>query len=331
MTRGRLAIVAALAAAIATACSSSDEAKSGNGNCGAPSMEEIPDDLACTGLYSDFKTKAIAPTARPYGPAVPFWSDGLDKDRYISLPPGTKIDDSNPDDWKFPVGTKLWKDMHKGATKVETRYFTKVSEDTWLKGSYVWAADGQSAKNQPGADVMVEGQPYHVPTTLDCDSCHHGRKDRILGFEAISLGQAGATGLTLAQLNTEGVLQPPPSRTTVTLPDPALGILHANCGITCHNDNSGATAYQTKLHFRLGFDEVPKPVEQWDLWATAVNQKTTSPGRAGDLRIDPGKPESSEVIKAMSLRGDGQMPPIATKVVDQKSVDTITAWIKTLH
>ena len=325
-------MVAALAVAVAIAagCSSSDEDKAG-GDCAGGDPNQIPDDLACTGLYADFTAKTIAPTARPYAPAVPFWSDGLDKDRYIFLPDGQTIDDSAPDDWKLPVGTKVWKDIHKGPKKIETRYFTKLPDQSWIQGTYVWSEDGLTAKSGAGQDIMIDGQPYHIPTTSECGDCHHGRRDRMLGFEAISLGQPGATGLTLAQLATENKLAPPPSRTTVTVKEPALALLHVNCGITCHNNNAGSTAYTTKLHMRLGFDEIAtKPVEQWEVFLDTVGVDTTSPGREAK-RIVPGKPEESALYNAMNHRGDGQMPPIATKVVDAKSVATIETWIKSLH
>ena len=332
MMIGRTSIVATLAVAIAIAagCSSSDDAAAANGNCNnAP--DQIPDDLACTGLYADFNAKTIAPTARPYAPAVPFWSDGLDKDRYLQLPEGQTIDTSAPDDWKFPVGTKVWKDIHKGPKKIETRYFTKLPDQTWIAGAYVWSEDGTKAIAGAGQDITVDGQPYHIPTTAECSECHKGRKDRMLGLEAISLGQPGATGLTLAVLAQENKLTPPPSRTTVDVKEPALGLLHVNCGITCHNTNSGSTAYSTNLHMRLGFDEIAtKPITEWDIYKNTVGADTTSPAREGK-RIVAGKPEESALVSAMNHRGEGQMPPIATRVVDQKSVDTISAWIKGLH
>lgn len=325
-----MVVAMAAAVSIAGACSSSDDANGANGNCNnAP--DEIPEDLACTGLYSDYATKTIAPTARPYAPAVPFWSDGLDKDRYIFLPEGQTIDATNPDDWKFPVGTKIWKDIHKGPKKVETRYFTKLPDQSWIQGSYVWSDDGMTATSGAGRDITIDGQPYHVPTTAECGDCHHGRKDRMLGFEAISLGQPGATGLNLQALTAENKLVPPLPRTDVKVSEPALAILHVNCGITCHNDYAGATAFSTKLHMRLGFDEIAnKPVTEWDVFKNTVNVDTTSPGRDGK-RIAPGDPEASALVQAINHRGEGQMPPLATNVVDQKSVDIISTWIKGLH
>ena len=64
-----------------------------------------PDDVFCTGLYENHDSTQHARTAAPYTPGLTFRSDGAQKDRYLYLSPGTKIDTSNLDARKFPVGT----------------------------------------------------------------------------------------------------------------------------------------------------------------------------------------------------------------------------------
>src|SRR5262249_2715497 len=148
---------------------------------------------------------------------------------------------------RFPVGTKAWKEFRHGARKIETRFFWKAKDDHWLSASYVWSEDGTKAMRGEGTNLTVDGKPYHVPKTTECDQCHRGRKDRLLGFEAMSLAQPTASGVTLTVLAAENRLAPPPPRTVVTLPNPALGILHVNCGVTCHNGTPTASAFDTKL------------------------------------------------------------------------------------
>src|SRR5262249_28271401 len=145
-------------------------------SCGS-NTDEVPQELSCTGLYADFTKKAVAPNARAYAPAVPLWSDGYEKDRFIMLPDGAKIDATNIDDWRFPVGTKAWKEFRHGAHKIETRFFWKAKDDHWLSASYVWSEDGTKATRGDGTDLTVDGKPYHVPKTTECDQCHRGRKD----------------------------------------------------------------------------------------------------------------------------------------------------------
>ena len=84
--------------------------------------------LECTGLYAAIASKQIALGVRAFSPAVPLWSDGADKLRWIFLPPGTSIDSSNPNEWVFPVGTKAWKEFSSGGQRVETRLWQKVDE-----------------------------------------------------------------------------------------------------------------------------------------------------------------------------------------------------------
>ena len=97
------------------------------GDGGCPTDGAIPDDLSCTGLYSDWATKTIASDAIPYTPALVFWSDGADKSRWLYLPPGTTIDTTDMDNWVFPVGTKIWKQFVLDGQLVETRLIWKTA------------------------------------------------------------------------------------------------------------------------------------------------------------------------------------------------------------
>jgi hypothetical protein len=328
-----LAAVLTAALTVAGCAHHSDDASSDSAaltGCG-DSGDDAPDDLACTGLYTDLATKALAPNVRQYAPAVPLWSDGADKSRFIQLPDGATIDAKNMDDWTFPVGTKAWKEFRKGDRKVETRFFWKQKEGTWVQAAYVWSEDGTHANRGEGQTVTVDGQPYSVPKNTDCNSCHKGRKDKLLGFEAISLAQPEATGLTLATLAAEHRIDPVPPRTSLTLPQRGLGVLHVNCGVACHNTNPSSLANPTGLHMRLSFDAVANhPVEEWDTVKTAVGVPAKLPGWAGEVRVTPSVPETSLIVKVMKLRGDGQMPPIATNVVDEQGVASVMDWIRSL-
>ncbi|MCK5942315.1 MAG: hypothetical protein KAI24_10130, partial [Planctomycetes bacterium] len=67
-----------------------------------------PARLADTGLYADFARREVAADVLPYSPVYALWSDGANKRRWLWLPPGTHIDGSDPDAWRFPIGTRLW-------------------------------------------------------------------------------------------------------------------------------------------------------------------------------------------------------------------------------
>jgi hypothetical protein len=336
------------------------EATSDASDAGMPSMEAglgaecagasvPPSTLACTGLYADIATKTLAPGVRFYQPAVPLWSDNAQKARWIELPPGTTIDASNPSEWTFPVGTKVWKEFSKNGKRIETRLFQKVGSGPpsyWVHATYAWNADESAAVASGGGDMALEGDggTYHIPTFAECEQCHNGRVDHILGFEAISLGLDGAQGLTLAELSSEGLLAPTPAQTKFTIGDdgtgaaaPALAWLHINCGVTCHNANSTATAFGAGMRLRLdpALLDGRQVNSDFDPLKTTIGVPAVSPGWIQPVqwnRIVPGDPSGSLLVQLISSRGTsnpvrGQMPPIATSIVDTGDVAKVVDWV----
>ena len=97
-----------------------------------------PADVFCIGLYADHDPTHYAASALPYTPGVVLWSDGAEKQRYLALPPSTQIDTSDMDAWKFPVGTKAFKEFRFDGKLVETRLVWKQSEPTGSSRTYIW-------------------------------------------------------------------------------------------------------------------------------------------------------------------------------------------------
>ena len=308
---------------VISSCSSTPER-----NC-STDPNALPEDLACATLYSDFDARVVAKSARPFAPGTPFYSDGYDKARWIELPDGQSIDATIPDDWKFPVGTKLWKEFRVGDRKIETRLLWKKAEG-WVIAAYVWSEDGTSAKRGEGSNFSVNGLAYHVPSQTECLDCHKGRRDIVLGFEAVSLAQPAASGITLAMLAQENKITPPPAKTSLTV-DPGLAQLHVSCGVSCHNANSAATRKDSKLRLRISLDEAAnKPVTAWELYTTTVKVPATLPvWRAGPL-IEPGVPEKSVLISAMTETASTDRMPPTRRDVDLDGIAAVTAFIKTL-
>ncbi|HVR63854.1 MAG TPA: hypothetical protein VMU50_18260 [Polyangia bacterium] len=296
-----------------------------------------PKTLVCTGLYADIVAKQIAPGVTPYAPAVPLWSDGAEKQRWISLPAGSVIDTSDPSEWKFPVGTKAWKEFSRDGRRVETRLWHKVTATYWVDATYAWNNDETEATQSGGGDIpWGDGGTYHIPTDDECQKCHRGRTDRLLGFEQIELGLPGASGMTLDQLVASGSLSVPPASTAMIIGDdgtgvaaPALAWMHANCGVTCHNDNPGATGYPSGLRLRLDATQMDgRSSADFDSLRTTVGVSVNAPNWAGQTRIIPGDPDHSLLYHLITNRGTGnQMPPIATSVVDIEHTPLIQAWI----
>lgn len=297
--------------------------------------------LECAGLYSDFASKTVAPTMHPYAPAVPLWSDGAEKQRWIELPAGKKIDATDPNEWVFPVGTKVFKQFSYGGRRVETRLFEKVAPNQWVHATYAWNDTETATRLSYGESVTTpDGGSWLIPSGQDCEACHFGRSDRILGFEAVNLGLPGASGYTLARLVQEGLVTPAPASTSLVVGDdgtgldgPALSWLHVNCGVTCHNANEGSTAYGAGMRLRLDprwLDGSP-PTSSWDPIRTAVSVPCTSGSFAGQPRIAPGDPSASVLVQLISTRGGLQMPPAPlSRLVDTPDVAAVKAWVAAL-
>jgi hypothetical protein len=303
-------------------------------------MLQPPTSLACTGLYSDVAAGTLARAVRSYAPAVPLWADGSTKERWIYLPTGGTIDAADSSEWIFPVGTRVWKQFSRAGHRVETRFFEKTLANYWAYGTYQWSADETSATLAPGGDITLpNGETYQIPTIDECQDCHEGRSDRLLGFEQVSLGLPGATGLTLDELAKEGLLSPIPSSTHLDVGDDGthhaaapLTWLHINCGVTCHNTNAGSLAYALGMNLRLDASQLDgRSASAFPSIATTESQAAESPSFPGATRIVPGYPHSSLLYQLIDERESTgasiQMPPIASRLIDTADVEVVGAWI----
>jgi hypothetical protein len=157
-----------------------------------PASRKAPPTLQETGLYADFATLQIDPRHLAFSPQYPLWTDGAAKRRWISLPPGAAIDASEPEAWKFPAGTRLWKEFSLGGRRVETRFLEFQADGQWLYAAYAWGADGAEAqlvseKGRRGAFPLGGGRSHAIPSLSDCKACHQGGRSEVLGFSALQL------------------------------------------------------------------------------------------------------------------------------------------------
>ena len=375
--RSAFFVLPLMGAAWAAGCSSSDDAPGASPDGGvdssslvdtsppkvdaadaAPKRDCTADQLAdglwkhleCAGLYSDFASKTIAADAKPYTPGVEFWSDGAVKSRFLYLPPGAKIDITDFDEWKFPAGTRVWKEFVVDGKRVETRIYVKSKDDDWRHTTYRWnETETDAVRKDDGEKVKrASGSPYEVPTTSQCDACHGGKTDQLLGVEAISVGLPTAKGITLATLAAEGRFNKTPPVTAITIPNdhngtaaPALGWLHANCG-SCHGKD-GISG--TDLVWRLRVSQIVPDggagtVQALDSWTTAVNKASNRfDFDAGVgvpyLRIAGGSPSVSlasilsgrRVPDNLEPNTNDQMPPLVTRRVDVAGHKLLEDWI----
>jgi hypothetical protein len=305
-------------------------------------LDGLPIDLACTGLFADSVGSTLADGVQAFKPAYPLWSDNSGKQRWVKLPRGEKIDSSDPGRWRFPLNTKFWKQFDANGAPVETRLYQKVRDDRWVGTTYVWDAEGKHAMREDAGRELVRNRVnYQVPDTSLCNDCHDGHPDSVLGFEAVSLGLPGAdaNGLTLQKLVDQGLLTHPPPRTRLVIGDDGtgkavdvLGWLHVNCGVSCHNEGVNSEAAKTGLRMKLdpslldgrasnNFQTIRQLID-----TAAVTQQWNK-----QKRVVPGNPQMSLLYKLISTRvgmeSNKQMPPLASRVVDQQNVAKVRDWI----
>lgn len=259
-----------------------------------------------------------APGVMAFSPQYPLWTDGTLKRRWIRLPPGTTIDARRPDAWRFPPGTRLWKEFADDATgrPLETRFIERLPDGRWRYAAYVWRADGRDAELAPAGGAFVPrpgtGDGRHaVPSRADCEACHAGGATPVLGFSALQLSpdrdplaphasvQAGS--VDLAGLLRQGLLAGWPAgadrapRIEAATPQEraARGYLHGNCG-HCHQPAG-----------------VPVPL---------------SLAMPGGQRPPPSL--ARRLVQRMASRQPlEQMPPLGTRVVDAQGLAMVKAWL----
>ena len=286
-----------------------------------PSM--MPDRLSLTGLYKDIAAKQLSTGLVEFTPANVLWSDGAEKLRWYKLPAGAVIDSTDLDHWRFPVGTKFFKEFSQGGKRLETRLIWRVGdtgnrEQDTLVGAFVWDDNETEAYFVKDGQTNLRGTEHDAPSAETCWRCHLGEPGHALGVTALQLGDVSTLPLST----------PPLAGTTYAAPNPALGYLHANCG-HCHNPNGGAWA-DSHMILRLGVDDrdaTMNPIVQ-----TAVGvQLEQWIGRGYTYRIVAGDPDMSAAFYRMTQRTMMvQMPPLATERTDDAGIALVRSWIQAL-
>ncbi|MCK5944838.1 MAG: hypothetical protein KAI24_22815, partial [Planctomycetes bacterium] len=280
----------------------------------------------------------------PYSPVYALWSDGANKRRWLWLPPGTHIDGSDPDAWRFPIGTRLWKEFAFDRP-IETRLLEQVAIGRWRFATYVWTADGADAVLAPGQGVRGafrdDERCFDIPSRLDCVACHLNGTGPVLGLGGLQLSrdrdplaphaETPAEGaVDAAELQRRGLLRGAPdvaARIPAVGPREraALGYLHANCG-HCHNDRGALRNLGLVLQHR--FDHPASAAI-----ATTCEQPSrfcpTGQPAGTALRVRPGHPEDSVLLRRASSRHPFlQMPPLGTSMVDRAALELLAGWIR---
>jgi hypothetical protein len=262
------------------------------------------------------------------------------------------IDVSDVDAWRFPAGTKFWKEFRFGERRVETRLIWQARPGKWVYATYLWNEAQNEAVLTPEGGVRdhVEAAPgkwHSIPSVADCRSCHENGGVEILGFSALQLSddrdplaphaeRLEEGMVTLAALLRRGRLlparpelvgSPPVVRAGTPTERAALGYLSANCG-SCHQGRGPLAPLGLDLRQRVGGGEVPPPA---GALLAGRRGKWEIPGvPEGETRwVRPGVPELSSVLHRMtSRRPISQMPPLGTVLEDAEAAALVRRWIQ---
>jgi uncharacterized repeat protein (TIGR03806 family) len=308
---------------------------------------KFPTKLSETGLFVSVKEHRTHPALVPYSVNAALWSDGAEKERFIALPGLTTIEFKAANGWNFPEGTVLVKTFSLdlaagGRRRIETRLLTKQLGQ-WYGYSYLWndAQADADLVEAAGTDRAYEvrdaraaggkrSQTWHYPSRVECMVCHSRAANFVLGPSLLQMNQ----GDQLRRLEELGVFQEKPAlpkkadepRQLVNpydrgqpLEARARSYLHANCA-QCHVEAGGGNA-QMQLEYATPRDKM-KVIDVKPLHDTF--------GIKDAKLIVPGDPDRSILYQRLKRRGAGQMPPLATAVVDDEAAQVIHDWIKAM-
>lgn len=318
---------------------------------------KFPAKLSETGLFTSVRGHQVHPALIPYSVNVPLWSDGAHKERFIAVPGDAQIEFPGSKAWNPPEGAVLVKtfslDLEAGnpisRRRIETRLLTK-QQNEWVGYSYLWNEEQTDAflVDKAGKDVAFtiadasapggkREQTWHYPSRAECMVCHSRAATYVLGLQTDQMNRdheyRGAVRNQLDTLSQLGILKSPLPKPAAELPKfPDLAdesqplearvkaYLHVNCSVCHQAAGGGNAAMELENHQALAkmliVDETPK------------HDKF---GIENAKLIAPKDPARSILLHRISRRGKGQMPPLASSLVDDQAVALIRRWVEQLE
>jgi len=260
-----------------------------------------------------------------YVPDPPLYSDGMEKQRFLLLPKGQKINNTNRKVWMFPTGTVFIKTFFDDAPggklrPIETRFIRTGGVFEYEFFVYQWNATATDATlvvsdidGDINADIPVNisishmedgkmltingGKPFvhTLPSRQACGNCHEESGmvgQTFIGFDEIRLNSkfpATAAKTQLQQFGDAGIFTTavPATPTTIAVADPLLQRVERFVFANCAHCHNGKTVFNMAPDVFVA-NTVGKMTEA---------QSVMPP--KGWLRVVPGNPEMSVVFKQM--------------------------------
>ena len=309
----------------------------------APLFSDPPQKLSQTGVFENLTDLKACPYVIEYRVNVPLWSDGAEKRRWMVLPKNGKIEFSENQPWKFPVGTLFIKHFElrnspNETTRVETRFLVSKSDGSWSGYTYQWddqqtdatllnsGAEKSYLVFQPNSPQEPKKQLWSFPNRAMCLQCHNTVAGSILGprTEQMTQNQLETWNnleLFSTHLDKFKITEPYVSfkQSTEPLEKRVRSYLAANCA-HCHQPNA-----PVRSNIDLRF-QTPLPL---------TNMLNAYPN-LGDMDLDdpsiikPGDRKSSVLWLRLQTKTTRHMPPIGNNEQDHEAVEAIGAWIDQL-
>lgn len=279
---------------------------------------ELPQLLSRTGCVDPSDPRQLVSGAIPYEVAVPFWSDGVAKQRYLFLPPGSSLAVLSDGDLEVPRGSVLVKNFVHEGRPFETRFYVRHDDGEYSGYSYAWRDDGSDAELVESTHRgKVKALEWIFPGPEACHQCHTAAAGRTLGLELRQLAVPGQ----LERLVEMGALAGPIDgvealSTSEGAPEArARAYLHVNCS-GCHRPQGpGRGALDLRYTVPLARSGMCEP--------------SLLSAQASAL-VMPRQASASPLFQRLSQRGAGSMPPLATLRVDSEGAALVAAWIDAL-
>lgn len=304
----------------------------------------FPELLSETGCIDNNNPLNMESGLIPYTINAPFWSDGIDKSRWLALEDNSQISIEANGDWTFPNNSVLVKNFTLNNKRIETRLLVRHADGNWGGYSYEWndqETDASLVLN--GKTTNKEGQVYIFPSSSECFICHTTIAGNTLGPETRQLNRdftypsTGISANQLATFDSIGMFDAPlsaqpnnlerltdPSDNSASVSDRARAYLYTNCA-QCHQQG-GTTNVNIDFHIER-LDNEMNICEVNPIHAIGGANYIMSPGNASD---------SSLVLRMNCRDGDincnlaDQMPPLGSVLVDTDGVNIVSNWVNSL-
>ena len=315
----------------------------------------IPPTLAGTGAFTNLATLTnqtqalgVSDGLLPYDINVPFWSDHAHKSRWFLTATNLKIGFQPEGNWSFGAGQtwikhfdlELTNGVASSARRLETRFLVKNSNGVYGI-TYRWGNSLTNATLVPeeGLDEAfaindggtMRTQVWHYPSRTECLSCHTPVAGFGLGFNTVQMnrdfGYAGGESNQIAFLSAAGIF-------SNTVAD-----VHALRALAHATNESASLEWRVRSHLAANCAQCHQPGGSGlGTWNANITNSTAGAGlingplnnyfnNTNNRVIVPGSLSNSMLLARISVRGPGQMPPLASSVLDTQAMALLSRWI----